>query len=148
MVSASNRRNLQILVGLSAAATAWFVQRRLTEPAPTSHRRQVVLITGAAGGLGMALRPPVRRRANARLILNGLDPAKLQRARATLLEEGVIKAPADCLVLPADLTKKDEVADMIDRAFDHFERIDVLINVAGIIEVGPIENQSIEAFEK
>lgn len=87
-------------------------------------------------------------KANARLILNGRNPARLHQAKATLLEEGLVKAPADCLVLPADLTKKDEVTLMIEKAFGHFERIDVLINVAGIIEVGPIENQSIEIFEK
>ena len=119
----------------------------MAETPTASQRRRVVLITGAAGGLGMAL---ARRyaRENVRLILNGLDPEKLHRAKASLMAEGLIKAPADCLVLPADLTKKDEVAQMIEKAFGHFERIDVLINVAGVIEVGPIEDQTIEAFEK
>ena len=44
--------------------------------------RQIVLITGGAGGLGMAL---ARRwaRANARLILNGRNPNELERERAT-----------------------------------------------------------------
>ncbi len=87
-------------------------------------------------------------RIHARLILNGRDPEKLQQAKATLLAEGTIKAPADCLLLPADLTKKDEVGLMIEQAFGHFERIDVLINVAGVIEVGPIENQPTEVFEQ
>lgn len=87
-------------------------------------------------------------RANALLILNGRNPEKLERVKATLLEEGLIKAPADCLVLPADLTKRDEVTLMIEKAFSHFERLDVLINVAGVIEVGPIEDQTIEVFEK
>jgi short-subunit dehydrogenase len=37
---------------------------------------------------------------------------------------------------------------LIDHAVSHFGRIDILINNAGIIEVGPVENQPIAAYRR
>ncbi len=139
-------RPAPLALGLSALAAAVLLQRRWSERPSPAPRRPVVLITGGAGGLGMAL---ARRyaRSNARLILNGRNPERLERARATLLREGHLRSAEDCLLLPANLIHRSEVESMINQAFARFERIDVLINVAGIIEVGPVEDQTIDTFE-
>ena len=139
-------RPAPLALGLSALGAAFFLQRRWSERPSPAPRRPVVLITGGAGGLGMAL---ARRyaHANARLILNGRNQDKLLQAKADLLSDGAIRDPDDCLLLPADLIHRSQVERMIDEAYARFERIDVLINVAGTIEVGPIEDQTIDTFE-
>ena len=133
----------QLSLGLSALAAAWFLRPR---SANASRHRPVVLITGGATGLGLEL-ARVYGEAGARLILVSRTQASLEQARNTLLSDGSVKHAADLLVLPADLSDKAEAAGMIQLAIDHLERIDVLINCAGIIEVGPIKDQPIAAFE-
>lgn len=133
---------------LAGIATLVAVRRAYAPviPACDSKRRPVVLITGAAGGLGSTL---ARRyaRENVRLVLNGRKLDGLEKTRDALLSEGLIRTPTDALLLPADLSNADEAAHMIEVAFGHLERIDVLINVAGIIEVGPVEDQPLSAFK-
>ncbi len=145
-MSRSALRPAPLALGLSAVAAAILLQRRYAFRPSPAPRRPVVLITGAAGGLGTALARRYARH-DARLILNGRNLAKLQETKTALLHEGVLRAPADCLLLPADLTDRGAVQGLIDQAFGHFERIDVLLNVAGVIEVGPIEDQTIDTFE-
>ncbi len=133
----------QILASVTAAAAAWLL-------IPRKHslrERQVVVITGGSRGLGLALAHRFGR-AGDQLVLNARNQAELEKARQMLLDQGSVQSADDIFLVAADLTDSNQAASLIDQAFQHFGRIDVLINNAGIIEVGPIENQPLAAFER
>lgn len=108
-------------------------------------RGKTVLITGSSRGLGLALAEEFGRR-GARLILTALDSDELERARTALIMRGVVQNTVDILALPSDLRKPEEAEYLIARAGEEFGHIDILINNAGVITVGPVENQSVEDF--
>ena len=133
----------QILTGIVAAAAALALKSRTPKDRPG----QVVLITGGSRGLGLALAERYAR-SGARLVLAARDLEELITARQTLLDREAIQSPDDVLLIPADLTDAAQAAALIDHAISHFGHIDVLINNAGIIEVGPVENQPIAAYRR
>jgi len=83
-----------------------------------------------------------------RLVLTARDVHELHEARNILLKRGAIGSTKDVLLIPADLTDEAQAASMIEHAIAHFGKIDVLINNAGIMEVGPVENQPLEAYQR
>jgi short-subunit dehydrogenase len=125
-----------LLVKGLANGAARFLSKRL--------QGKVVLITGGSRGLGLALAEEFGRR-GAKLVLTARDEEELQRARWMLLDRGVVN-PADILLVPADLRQPDSASSVVDRATERFGHIDILINNAGIITVGPIENQTAQDF--
>jgi short-subunit dehydrogenase len=133
----------QILTGVVAVAAAYALRPR----PPKRRPGQIVLITGGSRGLGLALAERYAR-SGARLILTARDVEELTTARHTLLDRGAVQSPDDVLLIPADLTDAPQAATLIDHAIGHFGRIDILINNAGIIEVGPVENQPIAAYRR
>ncbi len=135
----------QILAGVTAAAAAWLLLPRSSSSSRPS--RQVVVITGGSRGLGLALAHRFGK-AGDRLVLAARDPAELNRARHALLDAGSVGSREDILLVTADLTDPAQVQNLIDQAYIHFGRINVLINNAGIIEVGPFENQTLDAFHR
>ncbi len=132
----------QILTGITAAAVAYALL-----PRPTIRRDQIVLITGGSRGLGLALAERFGR-AGAKLVLAARDYEELTRARNILLDRRAVQSPDDVLIIPADLTDPAQAISLIDHAIEHFGRIDILINNAGIIEVGPVENQPLAAYRR
>lgn len=108
---------------------------------------KVVVITGGSRGLGLALAEEFARR-GARLVLAARDEAELQRARTQLLACGAIRNENHVLLVASDLRKPDDAARLIEEATERFGRVDLLINNAGVITVGPVENQSLEQFRE
>ena len=102
---------------------------------------QTILITGGSRGLGLALAREFARH-GCRLALCARDPTELERAREDLTAQG-----ADVLSVVCDVRDRAEVGRLIEQVTHHFGQIDVLVNNAGIIEVGPLANMSVEDFE-
>jgi len=128
-------------VGLLAAA---IIQSSKTRRS-SYFRGKTVLITGASRGLGLALAEELGSR-GARLILAARDPYELDRARNILYTRGSIADENDLLTLSVDLRDQKQAAELIRQATEKFGTVDVLINNAGVISVGPIENQKAEQF--
>jgi short-subunit dehydrogenase len=119
-------------------------QHALTNPdAP----RPVIVITGGSRGLGLAIatrfaHDPVR------MVLASRNLAELQQAQAQLLTHHAHLRPEDFHLVAADLAKPEESERLIAETIARFHRIDVLINNAAVIDVGPIESQTLEIFER
>ena len=107
-------------------------------------RNRVVLITGGSRGLGLALAEEFARR-GAKLALAARDAGGLERARQLLIEKGCATEDS-VFVFAGDLRNPEAVDEMVKQTTAHFGRIDVLVNNAGIITVGPVENQTAEDF--
>jgi len=129
----------------TAACLAAFAVRALRTK-PLAHGA-VVLITGGSRGLGLAIANRFAAKP-VKLVLASRNRAELEKAQATLLAAHPHLSAADFYLVAADLAQPSECHRMVIEAIARFGRIDVLVNNAGIIEVGPIESQSAEAFER
>jgi short-subunit dehydrogenase len=107
---------------------------------------KVVLITGGSRGFGLAMAEEFGSH-GARVILTARDAGELARAREKLLAPAIGLRDRDVRTLPCDLTDSEQTEKMIALATSEFGKIDVLVNNAGIISVGPVENQSLAAFK-
>jgi short-subunit dehydrogenase len=134
----SDRRRL--LMG--AALTTLWAARRFRSESDYRLRGKVVLITGGSRGLGLALAREMALR-GALIAICGRDAESLERARASLARFG-----AKVVAVPCDITNPDSVRHLIDRVSAELGPIDVLINNAGIIEVGPAETMAVRDYEE
>ena len=119
-------------------------QHALTNP---DGPRPVIVITGSSRGLGLAIATRFAQNP-VRLVLASRNMAELQQAQITLITQYAHLRPEDFHLVAADLSKPEEAQRLIDEAIARFGRIDVLVNNAGIIDVGPIESQTLEIFER
>ena len=102
---------------------------------------KVCLITGAARGLGEATARSLHNQ-GARLALWDLNGEAAARLAGSLDASG-----RRALAQRVDVTAEAEVQAAVDQAVERFERVDVLVNCAGIIKHGPIERMSLQDFE-
>jgi len=141
------------VVGATGVTAATLGGALLTAAAINALRRTaipngaVVLITGSSRGLGLAIASRFARKP-VKLVLTSRNRAELEQAQQILLADHPHLSPADFYLVAADLAQPAECRRLVAEAIAHFGRIDVLINNAGIIEVGPIEAQTTEAFER
>ena len=105
---------------------------------------KVVILTGGSRGLGLE----VARRLHAEgaaVALVARDAEELAGAKADLVKRG---GKGEVFTVPCDLSKANEIKTAVGTIAAHFGHVDVLINVAGIIQVGPLENLTPQDFEE
>ena len=101
-----------------------------------------VLITGGSRGLGLLMGRELAAE-GARLTLVARDPQELERARGELAAEG-----AEVQAIVCDVSDRGAIEAAVRGAADRYGRLDVLINNAGVITVGPAEQMNVEDYEK
>lgn len=101
---------------------------------------KVVAIIGGSRGLGLVLAREFAKQ-GARLVICARDKQELDRARDDLQSRS-----AEVLTIECDVRKRSDVEEMVATIHDHYGRIDVLVNNAGVIEVGPLEVMTLEDF--
>ncbi len=124
-------------VGVTVAAAAAIRRFRMAEMAG-----KVVLITGGSRGLGFAMAQEFAA-LGARVVICARNADELHRAEEELRSGG-----GDVLSIVCDVGKEEEVRNLVEETTRRFGPVDVLVNNAGIISVGPIETQTIDDFRE
>ncbi|MDR3707525.1 MAG: SDR family NAD(P)-dependent oxidoreductase [Capsulimonadaceae bacterium] len=126
------------LAGAAAAAAIRYAIRR---------RRiydlygKVVLVTGSSHGLGLLLAREFANR-GAKIVLCDNRPDDVERARIDMVKRG-----ATVLAHVCDVTRLEDVKNLISVVRKHFGDVDVLVNNAGAVQSGPMQDMRIEDYE-
>jgi short-subunit dehydrogenase len=124
------------LIGVAGAAAAYVARQRRR----IDFAGKTVVITGGSRGLGLEL---------ARAFANeGANIALLARDREQLAEaeREIRRAGVRVVTISCDVTKQEEVQNAIDTVVAQLGGVDVLVNNAGIIQVGPFEHMQLKDF--
>jgi ribitol 2-dehydrogenase len=100
---------------------------------------KVAIVTGASSGIGRAVATLFAAR-GVKQVLTARSADKLA-ALAKQLD-------SDTLVVPADMTKPEDVARIVERATDKYGRIDILLANAGVYITGKVTDGEPEAWDK
>jgi len=103
--------------------------------------KKTLLVTGATSGIGKATA--------LRFAQAGASIAAVGRNEEALsqLEKELNSWGAQCLAIRADLSREEEAAMAVSKTAEHFHGIDVLVNAAGHLSTGTIEDTSLEAWD-
>ncbi|MEC1290285.1 3-hydroxybutyrate dehydrogenase [Bacillus mojavensis] len=105
-------------------------------------KTQVALVTGAAGGIGFEIAKEFARE-GAEVIISDVNQKACGEAAAKLNEEGF-----SAMGIPCDVTKEEQIADIVHTIKTRYGRLDTLVNNAGMQHVAPIEEFPTERFEQ
>ncbi len=125
-------------IAVGAVALGKFLWRKMNE---YDLRGKTVLVTGGSRGLGLVLAREFAAN-GARVAICARDEEELQQASDDLESRG-----AEVMAVKCDVTNMAEVESMVSRVRERLGQIDVLVNNAGTIQVGPLEVMKREDFE-
>jgi NAD(P)-dependent dehydrogenase (short-subunit alcohol dehydrogenase family) len=101
---------------------------------------KVALVTGATSGIGRVCAIAFSQ-AGARVAITGRRRQELQKTASEMKKE-------DVEIIPGDITRPEDRRKIIEATITHFGGIDILVNSAGIIGNGTIENTTLDQWDQ
>ena len=138
----ARQRGFSLGTLLLGARLGYMAYQALHPPQEADLTGRVVLITGGSRGLGLVLARELALMGS-QLAICARNEIELASARAELESLG-----AEVLAVPCDVASREQVGAMVEQVMARFGRIDVLVNNASIIQVGPLDSLTLRDFEE
>lgn len=106
-------------------------------------KNKIALITGASRGIGKAT-ALLFAKEGAKIVVNYFSSEK----EALAVVDEIKKTGSEAIAIKCDVSKENEVKEMIGRTIETFGRIDILVNNAGIVYDIPLFERKAEQFKK
>jgi len=104
---------------------------------------KTAIVTGSTSGIGLGIAQALAEN-GANIVINGFgDPKAIEETRASLSREHNVGVAYS----PADISKPDDIAAMIDLAHGEFGGAGIVVNNAGIQHVAPVEEFPVEKWD-
>jgi 3-oxoacyl-[acyl-carrier protein] reductase len=107
----------------------------------SNHR--VAIITGVTKGIGKSIALSFAREG-----INLVGVSRNKEKIIEALEEIQLKHKVDCLAVQADVSQQEDVNNMLPQVLEKFDRIDVLVNCAGVGVFDYIIDSKLEDWER
>lgn len=130
-----------VALGAGAVAGAAFAYWAVQQARRYDLSGRVVLITGGSRGLGLVLARQFLRR-GAKVALFGRDLETLERARQLLAGHGTV------FVRQCDVRDPKQIEQAVADVRQELGEVDVLVNNAGTLTVGPMDTMTAEDYEE
>ena len=103
---------------------------------------QVAVVTGASRGIGRAVATALAR-AGAAVALAARSPAELETVAREIRETG-----GRAVVVPTDVRQEAQVEGLARRALAEWQRVDVLVNAAGVAAFAPVTDSKLDDWDQ
>jgi NAD(P)-dependent dehydrogenase (short-subunit alcohol dehydrogenase family) len=123
-------------------AGAMLVARAIRARRAMSLAGRVALVTGGSRGLGLLIARELGRQ-GAQVTIAARDEDELRRAQESLRSQGV-----EAAVVAADVANEADATRIVNDVIASHGQLDVLVNNAGVIKVGPFEHMTTVDFEE
>ena len=103
---------------------------------------KTAILTGGAGGIGRALALGMAK-CGADIVVADLHPDSFKETADDIKALG-----RQVTILTVDVTEERSVSDMVEKALEMFDHLDILVNAAGIAIRQPADNFPVDEWQK
>jgi NADP-dependent 3-hydroxy acid dehydrogenase YdfG len=103
---------------------------------------KVVVITGASSGMGEAAAKHLSA-LGATVVLGARRADRIEKLAKAIHDNG-----GQALAIAMDVTQREQVKGLVDKAVEQFGRVDVILNNAGIMPLSPVDRLNVDEWDK